>query len=140
MDTKRCPDCDADLPLSEFGKNRTTPDGYVCYCRTHMNIRSASWRKANPEKNRKIQKASRLKTSYGLTGDDYEHLWTEQEGRCAVCGNELKRDISTHVDHDHATGGVRGLLDNHCNLMLGDSKDSADTLVAGADYLRKVTN
>ena len=59
-----------------------------------------------------------------------------QDGRCVAC----RVDLSTtkpNVDHDHATGKVRGILCWHCNLILGHARDSVLTLRALAEYLEK---
>ena len=63
---------------------------------------------------------SRLKCEYGITLEDYNKLFDEQNGCCAICGkhqSEFKRPLS--VDHDHNTGKVRGLLCTPCNNGLG---------------------
>ena len=46
--------------------------------------------------------------------DAFEKLLAIQEGRCAICGISLE-DRQIHVDHDHKTGLVRGLLCWQCN-------------------------
>ena len=46
--------------------------------------------------------------------DTFQKLLAIQEGRCAVCGVSLEHH-QIHVDHDHATGLVRGLLCWRCN-------------------------
>ena len=42
-----------------------------------------------------------------------------QRGKCGVCSKDLKRDLRACIDHDHATGLIRGLLCSACNSKLG---------------------
>lgn len=42
-----------------------------------------------------------------------------------------------HVDHDHNTGQLRDLLCHHCNLLLGNAKDSVERLRQGIAYLER---
>ncbi len=55
-----------------------------------------------------------------------------QQGKCAICGRD---DVPLVVDHNHATGKVRGMLCNQCNTMIGYCRESIDILVRGAAYL-----
>jgi hypothetical protein len=55
----------------------------------------------------------------------------EQGGTCAICG----RPDPEHVDHDHDTGAVRGILCVNCNGGLGQFRDSIDSLLIAASYL-----
>jgi hypothetical protein len=57
---------------------------------------------------------------YRLKPAEYAELFNAQQGRCAIClvsQEEMKSRL--HVDHDHASGGVRGLLCSSCNRGLG---------------------
>ena len=87
----------------------------------------------------------KLKKAYGMTLADLEALRVAQGGGCAICGNTITaqsvrrgmrnmRDLS--VDHDHATGKVRGLLCYHCNSGLGHFKDNILVMCRAIDYLR----
>ena len=69
-------------------------------------------------KNRERQ----LKSRYGITVDQYNQLLEKQDGHCALCPATTgwkKFDRPLHVDHDHITGKVRGLLCSRCNLVVG---------------------
>jgi hypothetical protein len=53
----------------------------------------------------------------GVTDEEYARLLAAQGGHCALCPNTPKTR-RLHVDHDHATGKVRGLLCHRCNRAL----------------------
>lgn len=88
-----------------------------------------AWRAKNAEKAearraRSIGVAARnhRRRKYGLSEPDYKRMLTAQRGCCALCGEmpdnkTFQRRI--HVDHDHETGQVRGLLCFPCNVALG---------------------
>jgi hypothetical protein len=68
----------------------------------------------NQHKNWKLIK------NYGIDLKEYKRLLKLQMKKCRLC----KRDASEfkdglHVDHDHKTGKVRGLLCVTCNTALG---------------------
>lgn len=73
--------------------------------------------------------------AYGLTPEAYAALLAEQDGGCAICGQAAAPNAALHVDHDHRTGEVRGLLCGHCNRALGLMLDDSDLLQAAALYL-----
>jgi hypothetical protein len=54
---------------------------------------------------------------YGITRNEYEALRLKQDNRCAICKRPFEK--LPHVDHDHKTGKVRGLLCGDCNRGLG---------------------
>lgn len=81
---------------------------------------------------------------YGLTLGAYDHLVMLQCGACAICGHVPGEDPEASpqtrtlvVDHDHASGMVRGLLCTRCNLMCGQGGDSPGRLETAAKYLRE---
>lgn len=76
---------------------------------------------------------ARLKYRRGLTADQYDKLLISQSGRCAICRKPMR---TPHIDHDHATGKVRGLLCVKCNLGLGQFDESVLLLEQAIRYLR----
>jgi hypothetical protein len=76
---------------------------------------------------------------YGITIEDYEHMFKQQQGCCKICkSNDVKNKRVKHfaVDHDHKTGKVRGLLCHSCNRALGYLQDRLEVVEAAVDYLK----
>jgi hypothetical protein len=69
----------------------------------------------------------------GVTDAEYARMLDAQHGHCALCPNTPKTR-RLHVDHDHRTGAVRGLLCFSCNRTLPHYKDSA-WLARASDYV-----
>lgn len=75
---------------------------------------------------------------YGMTLGDYKALLEAQGGKCAICGTTNPgKGTRLHVDHDHTSGRVRGLLCNNCNRGIGLLQDSAEVLEHALEYLKK---
>lgn len=74
---------------------------------------------------------------YGMTPDDYAEMISQQDHGCAICETTDwgGKTGEPHIDHDHVTGGIRGLLCASCNYGLGCFKDDAVRLRDAADYL-----
>lgn len=72
---------------------------------------------------------------FGIGIAEYEQMLHEQNGKCAICGQEDEH-FNLAVDHCHSKGQVRGLLCSQCNRGLGLFKDSPDLLAKAAEYLR----
>lgn len=84
---------------------------------------------------RKSQRDGELRRRYGLSLAEYDILFESQDRKCAICRGGDFRDADWHVDHDHATGRVRGILCRHCNRMLGAALDRPDVLRRAVVYL-----
>lgn len=80
-----------------------------------------------------------LRALYGITITEYNAMVTAQGGKCLVCDISAAKAVRgrLYVDHDHATGLIRGLLCSHCNTGLGLFRDSPELLAAAISYLRK---
>lgn len=76
---------------------------------------------------------------YRITVADWDQMHDEQLGRCGICLTTLS-DVKVCVDHDHATGDVRGLLCNDCNMGLGLLGDTSVRLLAAHQYLERAAS
>ena len=109
-----------------------------------MNERVRAWKQANRERylaylhdymqrNREVLNAKRrarrdarrdhLADRYGLTPDQVQTWVDFQQGNCALCERPLRKRF--HVDHDHQTGIIRGMLHARCNQFLWTSPNYA---------------
>ncbi|KKM66510.1 hypothetical protein LCGC14_1480460 [marine sediment metagenome] len=134
---KKCTQCKKKKDLSEFYKKQHAKDGLTYWCKSCHN----SWNREHyhkPEIKRKISKKQKeyfrnvkLKQRYGITIKDWDRMFVEQEGCCAMCGkHQSKLDISLCVDHNHKTGKVRGLLCQQCNAKLAIVEDKQFCAIA----------
>lgn len=125
---KWCPECDEVKPLSEFPANKGARSGYMTYCKPcHHRIVDA-----NRQKNQGSNRNYHLKRRYGITEADADRMLAEQGGLCAIC----RERPAVHVDHDHVTKRVRGLLCFNCNQALGNFSDRTDFMLAAIAYLQ----
>jgi hypothetical protein len=130
---KRCTRCRDEKPLAEFYRQKTTKDGRGSWCKVCQNQNVKEWRAANHvQTDSDRDRAYRHK--YKLSVVEYEELLAAQGGVCAICSIPPgKRRL--HVDHDHATGKVRGILCNSCNTGLGHFRDDPVLLDLARRYL-----
>lgn len=135
---KTCSRCRENKPVSDFYSR--IRGGYSAACRACW----AEHRKAGLASDPLSDYRRHLWAYYRLRWDAYEKLLESQGGRCAICRTDKSGARRWHVDHDHeccpesakSCGKcVRGLLCHRCNLMLGNARDSTDTLRAAINYL-----
>jgi len=162
---KYCKICGALKPLDDFYKCAGMRDGHRHDCKAcnlevkrlryledpePMKARVKRWQQANPEKMHASQRKSRAKPGakeraradhlmrkYGITVEQYDAMLEEQDGGCFICGRLPRPDISLHVDHDHSTGQVRGILCFCCNNAVADFQENPALLGKAASYLSR---
>ncbi len=94
------------------------------------------YKKKWPERYKTSKRKARLKQLYGISLEYYNNLFEEQQGCCGICGkHQTELSITLHVDHDHKTNEIRGLLCADCNLGLGKLGDSLEGLQRAMEYL-----
>lgn len=115
---KRCKNCGKTKPKNDFFKDKASKDGCYFYCKECIFCRY-------------------LKSKYNMTLEQYNKMFEEQRGICAVCGipaEGLKYRLA--VDHNHITGKIRGLLCFACNTLLGRIENNPRLIPTIMKYLR----
>ena len=164
---KTCQRCGETKPIDAFGVDRGRTSGRFPQCRVcHAQRQRERRLRIGPEEAARREKAYREKRNanaalreryaarqrdyavvslYGMTAVELLSLLDAQEGRCAVCSRTPDPDADRlamrvlHVDHDHETGKVRGMLCANCNMGLGQFGDDLARLRAAVAYLERAT-
>lgn len=137
LDFKKCSSCKRRLHLINFYNSKTSLDSKRSQCKYCEKLRREEVRLLNPAKEYEMQREGNLRRKYGLSLADYKQLLYDQGGCCRICEKYLD-EVSTskvHIDHDHTTGEVRGILCVTCNTGLGKFKDDPELLERARDYL-----
>ena len=159
---KECKQCRQSLDRSHFHNDNRRSDGLFPYCKPCRRLRSgaqpmraAVWkskseydqaRRERAKEEPDYHKAYRRKylwTRYRLTEEEYDTLFADQSGVCAICKMAQSYGRALAVDHDHACcpgksscgSCIRGLLCNNCNTVLGHLRDDVDLMRKAVDYL-----
>jgi len=150
---KMCSGCKTEYPRSAdfFHRDRSAKDGLHGYCKQCANQRVSAHQRADSKRgnayrrkwagqNRDRVENSRLKSRFGISLSEYNSMLESQGGVCAICGkpetSKDKRGVrKLAVDHDHATGKVRGLLCYTCNSGLGYFREDKSALASAITYL-----
>lgn len=131
---KVCIKCESTKPNSSFYKS--SPN--ICkVCKLEEN---KTWRNNNEDKRKASVRISSLKRNFGITPEQYNKMFSEQNGCCAIC--DRHQDLFNKrlaVDHNHHTGEIRGLLCNYCNHRVVGRHRDGELLRKIADYIEQGT-
>lgn len=121
-DTKYCAGCRKIKSLYEFAFSKHARKFASTYC---LNCKSEK------------SKENRIFRTFGLSLREYDVMLAKQNGRCKICGNTkmVKNQGRFHIDHDHKTHKIRGILCQQCNALLGFAKDDIKILASAIQYL-----
>ena len=161
-DAKNCTECHALLPLDSFHNGQGAKGRYSkCKpCRAqrydrqpkykaqkaaYMRERRATdpvfvarYKELDKQPHRRYAKRDyQVFRQYGLTPFDLASMLEAQSHKCAGCLSTIDLGKLTHIDHDHKTNKIRGLLCNCCNIALGGARDNPETLQRLIRYLSK---
>jgi|TARA_R110000868_G_scaffold345734_2_gene606849 hypothetical protein len=142
MESKQCVKCLQEKSLDSFyeHKGERTSSGYrINICSTCHAERSIKWAKENKDKVKAHRRKRNLKAKYGISVEEYDKMFEEQNGSCFICFSlPTRRRLS--VDHNHTTGQVRRLLCDKCNLAIGLLEEDQERLEKVRRYLENFTS
>ena len=110
--------------------------------RDDYNKKRLDWANKDRERRTKQARKSHLKTTFNITLDDYDLMVKNQNGLGLICHKKPKKikyknkkNPDFHIDHDHKTGKIRGLLCYNCNIGLGKFNDDIEIMKSAINYL-----
>ena len=140
----KCIDCKEVLSVSEFyHRNKLYTSTGLPMRQSHCkactkkrsNIRRESKTLREQDKNRdRIHK-------YGIGTEDYNRMYIKQNKVCKICKKRRPQTrksgivLDLHIDHNHQTGRVRGLLCTYCNNSLGMLDETIVTFLRAILYI-----
>lgn len=140
-----CRKCGQELSLKDFPALASMRLGVRKICKKCYSSHSRDWTVKNPDRSFD----GHLRRSFGITLADYNAMLEQQGGVCAICGGGPTARSNRRrgggkvfiprlvVDHDHASGKVRGLLCSTCNTGIGGLKDDAALVRRALEYLER---
>ena len=123
--------------LKNKDKEKAAREIYYSKNKELILARNKKYNKENPDK----RKSAILKYEYGITLDQYNEMFKEQEGKCAICQrhqNKLTRTLC--VDHNHKTNKVRSLLCVTCNTDVSVVENRLEEMTNYLNKYRKDLN
>jgi 5-methylcytosine-specific restriction endonuclease McrA len=120
--TKKCGRCKEEKPHASYGKRGGRQAGQLrSYCYP-------------------CEQEYGTVRRYGVNRAEYDRLWKEQKGACAICRVpfDIDKHKVAHIDHKHKKDkkkNHRGLLCMGCNVGLGHVKENRVTLLRMVSYL-----
>jgi hypothetical protein len=120
-----CHVCAQEDPTNTRKPRKVVNSRRPLWCATH--------RRAEDLRQKKAKRAAGVEKTYGISAEDNHELYLLQGGKCWLCRKATGATKSLAVDHDHATGEVRGRLCGPCNQFIGrlrDDPEAAQRLVA----------
>jgi len=152
---KYCCTCKLFKEEKDFAKDKSSKGGLAAQCKKCNNAANRKWYNTprgkciketyskqyrNSERGRRKNHESHLRLMFRLTLEQYDRMFEQQNGVCAICGkpeSAKQNGVCIHlsVDHDHKTGKIRSLLCYRCNSILGRIYEDKNILLSMLSYL-----
>jgi hypothetical protein len=90
------------------------------------------------EEQRESRRWRSIYSLYRLTRGQWQAVFEEQRGCCAICGmSQDDLGYTLEINYNHNTGKVRGLLCKKCNMGIGMFDEDAENINKAIRYLEK---
>ena len=128
-----CSRCKTEKSENEFTPSKQNKRGKDSWCYVCKRASSKRWQQNGGAE---VQRAYHLKRKYNISLEEYDAILAAQNHSCAICGTRTPAGVGRfHVDHDHATKRVRGLLCHGCNRGIGYLRDDIFLLAEAIKYI-----
>ena len=149
---KICFRCKKEKESTDFYRSKAIKSGFMNECKECNGERNKKWRiknklKAsktskewalnNPERSRLLKLKSYLRRKYNITVEEFEKRKKAQQNRCLICEKVFVLSSQTHVDHNHSTKKVRGILCTRCNFIVGMVENEGDIILKSIEYIKR---
>ncbi len=111
----------------------------LCICGCEQILTGRRKKYASAECSKRSGRDTWILKTYGITRDEWNLIWAEQDERCGICQRKPKNNETFHLDHEHRdgpSGPVRGICCPYCNTRLIGRLKSHERAQQLADYLR----
>lgn len=128
-----CIKCNLDKEDKDFYQDKRNLNWKNNICKKCQLIQNKEYMDKNPDKRYRWYKIYNWKKR-GINNPEQALELYIKTKRCDICNVSNK---VLHLDHDHKTGDVRGVICTTCNLGLGAFLDDPNLLLEAITYLNK---
>lgn len=148
MKNKICTKCKCTKSVDSFHKKKGKPRAMckLCFNEYQRNFRLNNRekllfdRRNAPSNSRTNRRIRNLRYKYNITIEDYNKMFTVQNGKCFICDSPPEENDVLCVDHCHESGNVRKLLCRKCNKALGLFNDDLNVIKKAFIYIQTHKN
>jgi len=132
MKKLKCCRCCKEKKESSFGNDIRHISGKKSICK---NCEKEDNKKRYKNDNGEKQSWNNRMYRYGISQEDFNKMFEKQFGLCSICLEKLPDKRKIHIDHNHYTREIRGLLCARCNIIVAVFENNKELIGNVVDYL-----
>lgn len=121
-------------------RHKTRSGNYAVYCKScQFTYGNEKWHKRDKKEYNVIRRVNK----HNISKEEFIRKFELQEGKCEICKRDIvmtgKRHAKNlaHLDHNHKTQVMRGVLCRGCNIAIGHFEENEQSMINAALYIRK---